>query len=94
MTNRPDMNAQIARLHEVGEVRRRLFEMLAEWEAQVNAPMGELRYAPLADKADAFIEAVMELSVKRVRADMREPSRVHAAPLTYDEAAAGLGHVE
>lgn len=76
-----DINAQIRRMSENSLVRKALVEFLTEWEMTVSGSADSLRYGPLADKADAFIEAVTALAVQRVREDMREPSKVVAPPL-------------
>lgn len=55
---RSDTSAQIRQVPERGKVHKALFELFAEWETQVSADSSELRYAPLADKADAFIDAM------------------------------------
>jgi hypothetical protein len=56
---RSDASAQIRQVPERGKVRKALFELFAEWETQVSADRSGLRYAPLADKADAFIDAMV-----------------------------------
>lgn len=43
---------------ERSKVRKALFDLFAEWETQISADCGTLRYAPLADKADQFIDAL------------------------------------
>jgi hypothetical protein len=54
----PETRARIKQMSERGEVRQALFALLAEWETQIIAERAYLRYAPLADKADAFIDAM------------------------------------
>lgn len=79
-----DINAQIRRMSENSLVRKALVEFLTEWETAVSGSADSLRYGPLAEKADAFIEVIMALAVQRVREDTREPSKVVAPPFATD----------
>lgn len=72
--------ARMARIRELAEVRATLFALLSEWQTQMTASAEDLRYGPLAQAADAFIEALADLAVRKVRADVREPSKVDAPP--------------
>lgn len=75
----PETRARIKQMTERGEVRQALFALLAEWETQITSERDHLLYAPLADKADAFIDAMAGYVESRRTADSPEWSRQFAS---------------